>query len=123
MNTSLEIKYILTLYLNKDLAEYILSIIQNDIHIESVQYWNSITPKFIPIPFYSKDIYLLEHIRRINGNIIFLQEELKIINTLRKNNKILDEAWKQAVYAKDKSELLHIYQHIINRHGKDKNLI
>ena len=118
MNTTLEIKNILSLYLPQDLTEYILYIIQKDIIKDAIHYWISIVP-----PFNTKNIYLLEHIRRMNGDIYLLQEESHIIRNLRINNKLLDNAWKNAFDSKDKFKLLCIYQHIINRHGKDKNLI
>ena len=114
MNTTLEIKNILSLYLNQDLSEYILHIIKKDIIKDALNYWISIVPPFISSPFYTKDIYLLEHIRRINGNIYLLKEELNIIKNLRINNKLLDKAWNSAICPKDNFELLCIYQHICN---------
>jgi len=95
MNYSKEIRGIISLKLNRDLAEYIYQILLREQQVLALKYWRKICPIYKhPIDvLYEKNRYLLEHIRRMGGCMTKVNEEIVEVRYIKEQNRLWAEAW------------------------------
>ena len=102
MNYSTEIKGIITLKLNRDLAEYIYQLLLREQQALALKYWRKICPIYRhPVDIlYTKNRYLLEHIRSMEGCMTKVNEEIVEIRYIREQNRLWAEAWNKSSFLK-----------------------
>ena len=95
MNYSKEIKGIIALKLNRDLAEYIYQLLLREQQVLALKYWIKICPIYRhPVDIlYTRNRYHLEHIRRMEGCMKKVNEEIVEIRYIREQNRLWAEAW------------------------------
>ena len=100
MNRSQEIIKIFEPLLTRDLITYILQIGNKQIFQEAMDYWIDIVPIY-RIPIYicqHRDRYRLEHIKRMGGSVINVNEENREIKYLKLCNEEWIDAWKKVCF-------------------------